>query len=57
MPHTRRHIAEITDPTTGDQIHLEADTAATLEKLVEQTLAQAFPETPTRFPVRSPAVN
>ena len=44
MPPTRRHIAEITDPLTGEQVHLEADTGPELDALVEQTLTQAYPE-------------
>ena len=46
MSSTSRHIAEITDPLTGEQVHLEADTGPELDELVEQTLAQAYPEAP-----------
>ena len=46
MPPTSRHIAEITDPLTGEQVHLEADTGPELDELIEQTLALVYPEAP-----------
>lgn len=43
MTRTTHHIAEIDDPTTGESIHLHADTAADLDRLVELTLNRAYP--------------
>lgn len=40
---TTRHIADITDPTTGNQIHLEAATQDELEYLLEEHLATTYP--------------
>lgn len=42
MP-TTRHIADITDPITGNQIHLEAATEDELEYLLEEHLATTYP--------------
>lgn len=44
---TTRHIADITDPTTGNQIHLEAATQDELEYLLEEHLATTYPLPPT----------
>jgi len=49
MTMTTRHIADITDPITGDQIHLEAATQDELEYLLEEHLATAYP-LPTTAP-------
>lgn len=42
MP-TTRHIADITDPITGDQIHLEAASQDELEYLLDEHLATTYP--------------
>lgn len=43
MPATR-HIAEITDPVTGEQTTLTAHSAAELEQLVDEHLAHMYPQ-------------
>lgn len=37
------HIAEITDPTTGEQVTLTAGTAEELDQLVEKALRDSYP--------------
>lgn len=39
-----RHIAEVTDPLTGDVVVLSAATSAELEQLVDDHLSSTFPE-------------
>jgi len=43
MTMTTRHIADITDPITDNQIHLEAATQDELEYLLEEHLATTYP--------------
>lgn len=43
MPGTTSHVAEVTDPITGDTTTLTANTADELDQLVDAHLAQAFP--------------
>ncbi len=43
MPTQTRHVAEVTDPVTGEQTQLMADTEGALEQLLDDHLAQAYP--------------
>lgn len=40
------HVADLTDPLTGERTHFHATTADELDRLVEDHLAQAYPDTP-----------
>jgi hypothetical protein len=47
---TTQHIAEVTDPITGDTTILTAATAPELDQLVEDHLEQHYPNTQDEDP-------
>ena len=42
------HVADLTDPLTGEHTHFHAATPDELDRLVEDHLAQAYPDTPDK---------
>ena len=46
MPSSTRHIAEITDPVTGDIATVTADSEAELEQLITSRLEESYPTPP-----------
>lgn len=40
-PRAARYVEEVTDPTTGERLRFEAETAADLEAAVEEWLASS----------------
>lgn len=46
MTARQRHVAEITDPVTGQTTTLTAPTSAELERLVQEHLDHTYPHPP-----------